>query len=154
MSWSVIYFGSEEIKGKTLPQIIFSNTSWFFWAVEEGVFNNKGRLAEEAREINYKARNIKIPQPQGKGKLLASYFIHPHTHDLDHIVFTSENIKKDIPFIVRDRIDLSVPFEINCYDKKGGEILIEAVKTLYFKDKSTTKTAFEDFFENKDNFIF
>lgn len=151
--WSVVCFGNEEIKGKTLPQIVFRDPSWFFWAIEEGVFSDKGKLTEEAKEINYKARNIKVPQQQGKGKLSAIYFLHPYSHDFDHIIFSREYIEKDMPVIEKDRLDLSIPFQLNCYDKKGGEILVENLKGLYFKDKIITKSSYEEFFENNDNFI-
>jgi len=44
MAWSILPFGKH--KGKTLPQIVFTDPDWFFWAMEENVF--KGPLKREA----------------------------------------------------------------------------------------------------------
>lgn len=153
MAWSVVYFGNKEIKGKTLPQIVFSDPDWFFWAVQEGIFADKGNLTKEADEINYKARNIKIPQEQGREKLSAIYFLHPLTHDFDHILLSNHSYDKDKAFIIKDTIDLSVPFEINCYHTTGSEIIIKVLKDIYFKDKAPIQTSYEEFFDNNDNFL-
>ena len=61
MAWTKLWFGKKH-KGKTLPQIMFKDPDWFFWAIEKGVFKNKGKLGEEAWEIYQKARKIKIPR--------------------------------------------------------------------------------------------
>src|SRR5450759_2541978 len=50
MIWSVINFGTH--KGKTLPQVLFSDPVWFFWAIEEGVFQNRGTLRGQAADLN------------------------------------------------------------------------------------------------------
>ena len=57
MVWSELKFGRH--KGKTLPQILFSDPDWFFWAIDDNVFQNKGSLYSEAKDLDYKARNIK-----------------------------------------------------------------------------------------------
>jgi hypothetical protein len=136
MHWTAIDFGNTEIRGKTLPQIICTDPDWFFWAVKESIFIGKGKLATESEELNYKSRHIKIPQEPGKAKLSALYFVHPFTHDFDHIVLSTQDYDKGVPFLIKDSIDLSVPFEINCY----------------VKDKAITKSSCEEFFDNPDNF--
>ena len=45
MSWSSLEFGKHE--GKTIPQVVFSDPDWFFWAIQEDVFRNKGPIEEE-----------------------------------------------------------------------------------------------------------
>ncbi len=50
MPWSVVDFGKHQ--GKTLPQIVFIDPDWFFWAIEESVFSTKGSLRDEAAAIN------------------------------------------------------------------------------------------------------
>jgi hypothetical protein len=57
MAWSTLAFGKH--KGKTLPQIVFTDPDWFFWAIEENVF--KGPLRREAERIDARARAIRIP---------------------------------------------------------------------------------------------
>ncbi len=57
-----------EHKGKSLPQVIFSDPDWFFWAYETRIF--KGAQEDEAREIYRKATSIKIPQ-KGPESLVA-----------------------------------------------------------------------------------
>jgi hypothetical protein len=36
MAWSTLNFGKHA--GKTLPQIVFADPDWFFWAIETNVF--------------------------------------------------------------------------------------------------------------------
>ena len=57
--WSTLEIGKHP--GRSLPQILFSDPDYFFWAVEKKIF--QGRLAAEAAELAWKARHIKIPQP-------------------------------------------------------------------------------------------
>ena len=40
-------------KGKTLPQILCSDPDWFFWAMENNVFRNKGALQSEAKDLHH-----------------------------------------------------------------------------------------------------
>jgi len=46
MKWTELDFG--RYRGKTLPQVLFTDPDWFLWAVEEGAFRSKPGLAEEA----------------------------------------------------------------------------------------------------------
>ncbi len=74
MAWTKLWFSKH--KGKTVPQVMFSDPDWFFWAFENGVFGEKGRLEAEAKEVYRKAQSIKIPQDEGQ-ELVAEYGIHP-----------------------------------------------------------------------------
>jgi hypothetical protein len=80
MPWSTVNFGKHS--GKTLPQIVFGDPDWFFWAIEENVF--KGPLRREARLINERARAILIPNGNA-GDFLAEYFVHPPTGKFAHM---------------------------------------------------------------------
>ena len=53
MPWSVVTFG--EHKGETLPQVIFSDPDWFFWAMAKGESFHWGKLKQEAEEIDRKS---------------------------------------------------------------------------------------------------
>jgi len=72
--WSEIPFGKH--KGMTLPLLMFRDAGWFFWAIANDVFRE--RLACEAKDINQKARNIRIPEKWGKD-VTVEYLRHPHS---------------------------------------------------------------------------
>ena len=58
--WSTLEIGKHA--GRSLPQILFPDPDYFFWAVEKKIF--QGRLASRGRaEIGWKAHHIKIPKP-------------------------------------------------------------------------------------------
>ncbi len=49
MPWTELPFGKH--KGKTLPQVVFSDPDWFYWAVEKNIFKSKD-LKKEACGCN------------------------------------------------------------------------------------------------------
>ena len=57
--WSLLKAG--KYAGRSLPQILFMDPDYFFWAVEKKVF--PGSLAAQAAELARKTRHIKIPKP-------------------------------------------------------------------------------------------
>ncbi len=73
MAWTPLNFG--KYKGKSLPQVLFADPDWFFWAVENAVFENRPGLKTEADDLNRKARNIRIPGSDGVRRLV-EYVIH------------------------------------------------------------------------------
>jgi hypothetical protein len=60
----------------TLPEVVFRDHDWFFWACEAGVF--RGPLADEAVVVAERARRIRIPQ-SGEEPLVAEYAISRRT---------------------------------------------------------------------------
>jgi hypothetical protein len=74
MNWTTLNFGKH--RGKTLPQIIFDDADWFFWAYEEDLFT--GMQAPEAREIYRRARAVRIPVQNGQ-KMLVEYRFEPRS---------------------------------------------------------------------------
>src|SRR5262245_29514350 len=76
MEWSQVQFGKH--KGKTLPQVLFCDPDWFFWAMENSVFRNKGTLESEAEDLDYKARHLRIPK-NDDGNLVVEYIVHQAT---------------------------------------------------------------------------
>ena len=58
---SILNFGKHE--GKSLPEVLLHDPDWFFWAIENHVLEKRLGLAAEARDLDFKARNIKIPKP-------------------------------------------------------------------------------------------
>ena len=154
MSWSVVSFGKHE--GKSLPQIIFSDPDWFFWAIENDAFKGKGRLEKEAEELDRKARTIKIPQ-SGEEQLVAEYAVHGPTGkfaDMELVPVSRPPHEGSTPTSRRDVIDLSVPRQIADYDKLGYRNLLASVKFYLFGrlDARMTRKRCEEFFENDANF--
>jgi hypothetical protein len=148
MNWTVLNFGKH--KGKTMPEIIFADADWFFWAYEKNAF--KGALAREAQEIYRRARSIKIPQRNGR-KMLVEYVFDHKTGK-----FGSMYLIPDNPGLYHLRvshvIDFYVPRAYAKYHKTGCKNLVFAFKAIYFGDVShrMNRQAREDFFNDNDNF--
>lgn len=154
MSWSTLTFGKH--KGKSLPQVIFSDPDWFFWAMEKNVFKDKGKILKEAQEINRKSRKIRIPQ-KGPEKLVAEYAIHPPTKKFGDMEILSASHPRHVGSTSTFRsesIDLSKPREIAPYDKLGCNHLIANLKYYLFGNESyrMTKERCEEFFKEDNNF--
>lgn len=158
MAWTTLTFGRH--KGKSLPQIVFSDPDWFFWAHEEGTFRGKGRLETEAEEIHKRACAIRIPETVEVGDdddLVVEYLIHQPTGKFAKF----EIVPKSRPLHVGSSpasrlpvIDLSAPRRIGQYDKLGYRIMIGELKYYVFGDPSyhMTRRRCERFFEDDDNF--
>jgi hypothetical protein len=149
MKWTTIGFGKH--KGKTLPQLIFDDADWFFWAYEEDIF--KGALGREVREVYRRARAIRIPQQNGK-KMLVEYRFEPRSGKFatmflipDGIIFERQTVSSVI--------DLYVPRSCKPKDKRGCKNLVLAFKEIYFGNQShrLSKQAREDFFSDDRNFV-
>lgn len=154
MFWSKVYFGKHE--GKTLPQILCSDPDWFFWAMENNVFKNKGVLLSEAKDLYKKARSIKIPDNDNK-ELEVEYVFHQPTGKFSHF----DIVPKGMPAhdgssqtLRLKLIDMSVPRQIAAYDKLGCKHLLLSLKFHLFESKSArlTKKRCEEFFSDESNF--
>lgn len=152
MSWTALNFGKYE--GKTLPQVLFTDPDWFFWACEEGVLEQHGYKAE-AEKLKKRAKIIRIPN-DAKGEREAEYIIHPSTKNVTDVDFVPKGQKyiRGAGDTIRTKvIDLSVPRSVQNYDKMGCRLMIRAVKPVLFPGvKRLTKTIVETFFDNDSNF--
>jgi hypothetical protein len=150
MDWIPLHFGMHE--GKTLPQVLWKDPDWFFWAYDKA----RSNLPPEAELIYVRARAIKIPG-NPEGELVAEYVVHPATGK-----FSSLRIRgADEPPHVGasdtwrlDRIDLAAPRKLKGFDKGGCQRLLRSVKFELFGDASykMTKPRAEAFFLDEDNF--
>jgi len=139
-----------------LPQIIFADPDWFFWAYEKGALAKNGVPQREANEIYRKATSINIPAKEGTDKV-AEYVIHPTTKNFGgfEIVPRSRPQHQGGSTTLRmDVIDLSVPRRIAQYDKWGSGRIIELMKHHLFGSEShrMTKKRCEDFFDDDSHF--
>jgi hypothetical protein len=152
MYWSKLYFGKH--KEKTLPQIVFKDPDWFFWAMEDKIF--KGKILNEAREIYRKSRSIRIPK-NGSKKLVAEYAVHSPTDKFACmgicLASRPNHVGSSVTFR-EDVIDLSIPRQIAPYDKLGCKYIISNLKSYLFDNSSyrMTKGRCEAFFEDDGNF--
>jgi hypothetical protein len=152
MTWAKLQFGKH--KGKTLPQVLFTDPDWFFWAYdEEGV---RERLGAEGAELYRRATRILIPQ-EGPEELVAEYVIHPDGTfaDLNIIPKSRPAHEGGSPTVRYTYIDLSFPRRLRGYDKLGCKMLVAALKGVYFGDTKArmTQQRCEKFFEDKKNFL-
>jgi len=153
--WDVVDFGKFRGKGKTLPQIVFEDPDWFFWALEKGAF--KGDLATQAQEVGRKAQNIKIPGNE-KGELVAEYLIQAPTgkfSDLEVVPRSRPPHEGGSPAFSKNRIDLGFVRQIKSYDKMGGKLLVGCVKHIVFGGTRVrlTRQRCEQFFDDSKNFV-
>jgi hypothetical protein len=147
MSWSVVQFG--RYRGKTLPEIIFRDLDWFFWMLPKLY----GKLGTEARELEQKARAIKIPKRHWKE------FEVEYRFDVDNRFCGFAFVKTKSPhwqWTVRlPHLDLWWPLRGKKYNKRASRILIRDFRINYFgRRKSLTKQRCEEFFSNDKNFLY
>ena len=152
--WATVDFGQHE--GKTLPQIVLSDPDWFFWAVEERVFDDKPLLRKQAREIYRKARTIKIPG-KDPAKWKIEYVIDPMVNkfsDFDVVEKNRPTHTGSSATFREDYLDLSTPRRISEYDKLGCQSIIKGLKYYVFGDSEIrlTKKRCEEFFSDDSNF--
>lgn len=155
MKWTPLYFGKH--KGKTLPQVLFKDPDWFFWAMEDGTFRNKGEtLLSEARDIFNKATNIKIPDNENSDFAIL-YYVHEPSgkfglfevipHGRQNGEGRGESLRLGV-------IDMSIPYKWSRYDKSGYISFIRSMKSYLFGSSSVhlTKKRCEEFFSDPNNF--
>jgi hypothetical protein len=155
MEWTTLNFGKHN--GKTLPQVMFADPDWFFWAYEEGVF--RGSLAEEAEEVYRKACSIRVPSGAilNEQEVVVEYYIHTPTGKFAKFELVPASRPSHLgssPAFRSKAIDLSVPRRITPYDKLGGSSMISKLKYYLFGDSSyrMTRRRCEEFFEDDANF--
>jgi hypothetical protein len=147
MRWTELKWGRHA--GKTLPQIIFCDGDWFFWAYEEDKF--MGHQAQEACELYRRARSIRVPARNGK-RMLVEYIIH-YTGE-----FGTMGLIADEPGIehlnVSDTIDFYVPRFHARYDKMGYNLFVSALTAIFFGNSQLTmdRKTCEAFFNDDSNF--
>jgi hypothetical protein len=155
MPWTPLRFGRHI--SKTLPQIMFSDPDYFFWAYEDGVFNKYGRqLQAEAERIHAKATSIRIPQT-GPEPLQVEYIFYYSNHTSVGFELVEESRPRhegSSPTQRAKHIDMSVPRRQRDYDKLGYRIFIGSLKHCLFGNESArmTRQRCESFFDDDSNF--
>jgi hypothetical protein len=154
MPWSTVNFGKYAGKGKSLPQIVFHDPDWFFWAIQNDAF--PASLKPQAKDIAAKAKKIKIPgEPVGTSKV--RYFLDPLVHKLANVDVVPASRPPHVgssPTRESPYFDLSMARRIWTYDKTGGRFIVQAIKYHVFGSSKTrlTKEKCEGFFDDDSNF--
>jgi hypothetical protein len=153
MFWSELSFGKH--KGKTLPQVLLKDPSYFFWAIEEEKFDHHPALAAEGQDLNFKVRHVKIPK------------LDPQCWRVHYVLTAGGEFEKFelIPTpaaescacpdtFLSNHLDLSLPMVIR-YTKAGNRRLIQCFKQYFFGGSSArlTREKCGEFFSNPENFL-
>ena len=152
MLWTPLQ--TEKHRGKTLPQVVFSDPDWFFHLHKKNWFDFNHYY--EAEELHQRATSIRIPQADTGEQLEMEYFF---LYDkFDHMQLVAESLphhRGSSWTLRKDIIDLSVPFLYSRYDKRAGKIIISNLKHIIFGNKShkMTKERCEEFFNDESNFV-
>jgi hypothetical protein len=143
--WTILNFGKHS--GKSLPEIILHDPDWFFWAIEDKVLDKRGFKAE-ARELDFKARNIKIPRPPSEHWRVKYNFHRGRFIGFEFVQVSSA--AETYP----NRLDLSLAYREKHYDKLGSKLLLRRFKAYYFGDQKArlTRKKCWEFFDNVANF--
>lgn len=154
MAWNVLNFGKH--KDKTLPQVLFADPDWFFWAYGKGVFKSRSSLSAQSEDIYKKATHVKVKQP-GKEKMVVEHYIHHPTMKYSHFTIVPATRAAHVgssPTFREDVIDMSAPRRFAKYDKTGCKSLVSSLKHHCFGSKSErmTKKKCEAFFDDSANF--
>ena len=106
--WSTLEIGKHA--GRSLPQILFSDPDYFFWAVEKKIF--QGRLATEAAELAWKVRHIKIPKPDPENWCVEYFFTPENKFSWYHLI-ESEGLRTWVPASLCDQTISICPLFVN-----------------------------------------
>jgi hypothetical protein len=148
-SWPSIRFG--KYKGLSLPQIVFRDPDYFFWAFQ----NTELGRDPLAIEVYRKARRI-IPVWKGRTDWLVEYsYLGPYGSFGFELVEPQRPVHEGGSLAIRKcYIDLAAAREYKNYDKTGGKLLLDCLKATVFDNPSYrfTKKVAEEFFSDDNNF--
>ncbi len=154
-TWTKVNFG--KYRRKTLPQILFKDPDWFFWAIKNNCFANNVALDQEATLLYKRASRVKIPNNED-GLYAIDVVLHPD----DHFFWTMMKVKAEDPvhigyakFIRYNCLDMRIPRRFANYDKSGYSEFLYCFKLIVFDSYPyrMTKKRCEEFFEDKNNFL-
>ena len=149
MKFSILDFGKHE--GKTIPEILLSDPNWFFWALDAGLFQQHGRQQEEAAELGYRARNIKLPRDNPE-QWRVNYYTNRHG-DYWGFIIQRTDVLPDSGFAFETEV-LSLEYVTQLRPTDRAYYLHKIKSYLFGKGSRVTKTVAEQFFGDDSNFDF
>jgi hypothetical protein len=104
----------------------------------------------EGQELNFKARNIKIPRPSNEHWRI-NYVFDRRGRFSGFTLFQVANSTEAYP----NRLDLSIAYRQKQYDKLGSRVLIKEFKNHYFGSQRAklSRHQCQKFFDNEANFF-
>jgi hypothetical protein len=148
---AVLHFGKH--RGKSLVQTVFSDPAWYLWALDRGVFRDRGgpRLQIEAETIWLRARNIRKP-PEYPDHAQVAYYYQGWNHKFGDLRVVANGRYEDHADL-KDVLDLGYVCESGCRDGVGNKLLIKAIKRVRFGEKTkVTSKMLEALFADASNF--
>lgn len=146
MTWTLLEFGKHA--GKTLPQVLWTDPDWFFFAYEEKVLHQ--HLSQKEIDIlHWRATHIRAPKQGGKRSHFRYHLDHRGGVARVELVADSEATAGDQKYL-----DLRHPRLCRPYDKLGYRIVIRSLTFMIFgstRTKMTRKKA-DQFYADKTNF--
>jgi hypothetical protein len=136
--WSRLPFGAH--RGRSLPQVALADPDWLFWAIFQDVFARSTlTLREEAAVVAHRARRVRVRGRvelgcDGRGRLAS--------------------VTIDRGAAAYDGVDLSIARALaGTMDKRGSQILLDAVRRHVFGGARLTRARCEAFFADPSNFL-
>lgn len=147
---SVLSFGKHQ--GKTLIATVFADPAWFFWAIENRVFLDRGGplLQQEAEGIWRKATNIRIPPRYPSGSQ-AAYYYQGWNHKFMDVMIVDDGRYEEHADI-GNVLDLGYVCETARGDRLGHNLLSRGIKRIIFGSERVTVAMLEGFFADPANF--
>jgi hypothetical protein len=148
---TVLHFGKHQ--AKSLVEIVFSDPAWYLWAIDRGVFHDRGgpRLQIEAEAIWLRARNIRKP-PEYPDHAQVAYYYQGWNHKFGDLRVVANGRYEDQADL-KDVLDLGYVCESGCRDGVGNKLLIKAIKRVLFGENTkVTSKRLEAFFADPANF--
>lgn len=144
-TWLKLTFGKH--KGKTLPQVICSDPSWFLWAVRENVF--KYRHDREVAILARRAQGIKIPK-RHPGKWIVEY-----RYDSDRRFVEFDIVRRtDHPYLKHNSqwpcLNLAL---VEVRYRREWRNFIRDFREHFFGGKNLTRERCERFFSDRSHFV-
>ncbi|OHB58443.1 MAG: hypothetical protein A2173_08900 [Planctomycetes bacterium RBG_13_44_8b] len=152
MYWTPLKFGKH--KGKTLPQVMFSDPDWFFHIWDEGGFDENSNYHNQAKVIYAKATSICIPQNKQEMRKVEYNLLDGKSVGFDLVPVSRPQHRGATQTILSDHIDMSFPHSVRKYDKLGYKLFLRSLKFYFFGNKSLrmTRKHCEEFFNDETNF--
>lgn len=143
--------------GRSLPEILFHDADYFYWALESGCFDGP-EYYQQSRDVDLKSRRIRVPQLSDEEHWMAEYWCHAIQGDFEDVrlVPSSRPAHTGLSATFRkDVIDLSVPRSLKERDWSGNQIMGKRVRGLFFGNENVelSRADCEAFFADENNFI-
>jgi hypothetical protein len=151
MTWTELPFG--KYTGLTLPQVLFTDPGWFFWARTKPL---RGAVAYEVGVLYPRATRIRVPG--GESEALVVEYVVARAGSLAVVKLVPKAAGEGgggSTSFTRPYIDLSIPSQLAPYDKTGGKTVVSFLKETYFGSTSykMTRERCAAFFDEPRNFV-